>query len=43
MGLLFFFISNDNLFFIILKDGGLDYLVVIFEELTICVATFVGI
>jgi hypothetical protein len=38
MGLLLFFISNDNLFFKFLKDGSLDYLVVIFEELTTCVA-----
>jgi hypothetical protein len=38
MGLLLFFISNDNLFFKISKDGSLDYLVVIFEELTTCVA-----
>jgi hypothetical protein len=43
MGLLLFFISNDNLFFKILNDGDLNYLVVIFEELTICVATFDGI
>jgi hypothetical protein len=43
MGLLLFFISNDNIFFKILKDGSLDYLVVIFEELTSCVATFDGI
>jgi hypothetical protein len=40
MGLLLFFISNDNIFFKILKDGSLDYLVIIFEELTTCVATF---
>jgi hypothetical protein len=38
MGLLFFFISNDKLFFKIPKDGSLDYLVVIFEELTTYVA-----
>jgi hypothetical protein len=43
MGLLLFFISNDNLFFKIPKDGSLDYLVVIFEELTTCVTTFVCI
>ena len=43
MGLLLFFISNDNIFFKILKDESLDYLVVIFEELTTCVATFDGI
>jgi hypothetical protein len=35
MGLLLFFISNDNFFFKFLKDGCLDYLVVIIEELTI--------
>jgi hypothetical protein len=33
-----FFILNDNIFFKILKDGSLDYLVVTFEELTTCVA-----
>jgi hypothetical protein len=38
MGLLLLFISNDNLFFKIMKDRSLDYLVVIFEELTTCVA-----
>jgi hypothetical protein len=38
MGLLLFFISNDNFFFKFLKDGRLDYLVVIIEELTTCVA-----
>jgi hypothetical protein len=43
MGLLLLFISNDNLFFKILNDGILNYLVVIFEELTTCVATFDGI
>jgi hypothetical protein len=46
MGLLLLFISNDNLFFKIMKDRSLDYLVVIFEELTTCVqynATFIGI
>jgi hypothetical protein len=43
MGLLLFFISNDNLFFKISNDGNLNYLVVIFEELTTCVATFDGI
>jgi hypothetical protein len=32
MGLLLFFISIDNLFFKILNDGNLNYLVVIFEE-----------
>jgi uncharacterized membrane protein len=37
MGLLLFFISNDNLFFKFLKDESLDYLVVIIEELTTCV------
>jgi hypothetical protein len=39
MGLLLFFISNDNFFFKIPKDGSLNYLVVIFDELTTCVAT----
>jgi hypothetical protein len=34
MGMLLFFISKDNLFFKFLKDGSLDYLVVIIEELT---------
>jgi hypothetical protein len=43
MGLLLFFSSNDNLFFKIPNDGKLNYLVVIFEELTTCVATFDGI
>jgi hypothetical protein len=43
MGLLLLFISNDNLFFKISNDGILNYLVVIFEELTTCVATFDGI
>jgi hypothetical protein len=43
MGLLLLFISNDNLFFKILNDGILNYLVVIFEELTTWVATFDGI
>jgi hypothetical protein len=43
MGLLLLFISNDNLFFKIPNDGNLNYLVVIFEELTTCVATFDGI
>jgi hypothetical protein len=43
MGMLLFFISNDNIFFKILKDGSLDYLVIIIEELTSCVATFDGI
>jgi hypothetical protein len=43
MGLLLLFISNGNLFFKILNDGNLNYLVVIFEELTTCVATFDGI
>jgi hypothetical protein len=38
MGLLLFFISNDNLFFKFPKDKSLDYLVVIIEELTTCVA-----
>jgi hypothetical protein len=38
MGFLLFFISNDNFFFKFLKDGSLDYLVVIIEELTTCVA-----
>jgi hypothetical protein len=38
MGLLLFFISNDNFFFKFLKVGSLDYLVVIIEELTTCVA-----
>jgi uncharacterized membrane protein len=37
MGLLLFFISNDNFFFKFLKDRSLDYLVVIIEELTTCV------
>jgi hypothetical protein len=40
MGLLLLFISNDNIFFKIPKDESFDYLVVIFEELTTCVATF---
>jgi hypothetical protein len=40
MGLLLFFISNDSFFFKILNDGNLNYLVVIFEELTTCIATF---
>jgi hypothetical protein len=43
MGLLLLFISNDNIFFKIPNDGNLNYLVVIFEELTTCVATFDGI
>jgi hypothetical protein len=43
MGLLLFFISKNNLFFKIPNDGNLNYLVVIFEELTTCVATFDGI
>jgi hypothetical protein len=38
MGLLLLFISNDNLFLKFLKDGSLDYLVVIIEKLTTCVA-----
>jgi hypothetical protein len=38
LGLLLFFISKDNFFFKFLKDGSLDYLVVIIEELTTCVA-----
>jgi hypothetical protein len=38
MGLMLFFISNENFFFKFLKDGILDYLIVIIEELTICVA-----
>jgi hypothetical protein len=37
MGLLLFFISNDNFFFKFLKNRSLDYLVVIIEELTTCV------
>jgi hypothetical protein len=37
MGLLFF-ISNDNFSCKFLKHGNLNYLVVIIEELTICVA-----
>jgi uncharacterized membrane protein len=37
MGLLLFFISNDNFFFKFLKERSLDYLVVIIEELTTCV------
>jgi hypothetical protein len=36
MGLLFF-ISNDTFFFKFSKDGSLDYLVIIIEELTTCV------
>jgi hypothetical protein len=36
MGLLLF-ISNDSLFFKFLKYGSLNYLVVIIEELIICV------
>jgi uncharacterized membrane protein len=47
MGLLLFFISNDNLFFKFPKDESLDYLVVIIEELTNMHrnrnATFIGI
>jgi hypothetical protein len=47
MGLLLFFISNDNFFFKFLKDGSLDYLVVIIEKLTTYVVIemqlFVGI
>jgi uncharacterized membrane protein len=38
MGLLLFFISNDIFFFKFSKDGNLDYLVIIIEELTTCVA-----
>jgi uncharacterized membrane protein len=37
MGLLLFFISNDTFFCKFLKDGNLNYLVVIIEELTTCV------
>jgi hypothetical protein len=37
MGLLFF-ISNDNFFCKFPKDENLNYLVVIIEELTTCVA-----
>jgi hypothetical protein len=37
MRLLLFFISNDHFFFKFTKDGSLDYLVVIIEELTTCV------
>jgi hypothetical protein len=37
IGLLLFFISNDNLFFKFSKNESLDYLVVIIEELTTCV------
>jgi uncharacterized membrane protein len=38
IGLLLFFISNDTFFFKFSKDGSLDYLVTIIEELTTCVA-----
>jgi uncharacterized membrane protein len=38
MGLLLFFISNDNFFFKFPKDGSVNYLIVIIEELTTCVA-----
>jgi hypothetical protein len=38
MGLLLLLILNDNFFFKLLKEGSLDYLVVIIEELTTCVA-----
>jgi uncharacterized membrane protein len=38
MGLLLFFISNDTFFFKFLKDKSLDYLAIINEELTTCVA-----
>jgi hypothetical protein len=38
MGLLLFFISNDNFFCKFPKDENLNYLVVIIEELTTCVA-----
>jgi hypothetical protein len=38
IGLLLFFISNDNLFFKFLKDGSLNYLVVIIEQIATCVA-----
>jgi uncharacterized membrane protein len=37
MGLLLFFISNDNFSFKFPKDESLDSLVVIIEELTTCV------
>jgi hypothetical protein len=48
MGLLLFFISNDNFFFKFLKDGSLNYLVVIIgkpNNIMCCDrnATFVGI
>jgi hypothetical protein len=38
MGMLLFFISNDNFFFKFPKDISLNYLVIIIEELTTCVA-----
>jgi uncharacterized membrane protein len=38
MGLLLFFISNDTFFGKFPKDGNINYLVVIIEELTTCVA-----
>jgi hypothetical protein len=38
MRLMLFFISNDNLFFKLPNDRSLNYLVVIIEELTTCVA-----
>jgi uncharacterized membrane protein len=38
MGLLLFFISNDNFFCKFSNDGNLNYLVVITEEPTTCVA-----
>jgi hypothetical protein len=47
IGLLLFFISNDNFFCKFPNDGNLNYLVVIIEELTtLCRnrnATFIGI
>jgi uncharacterized membrane protein len=38
MGLLLFFISNDNFLCKFPNDRNINYLVVIIEELTICVA-----
>jgi hypothetical protein len=43
MGMLLFFISKDNLFFKFLKDGSLDYLVVIIEELTTSCVTMTAV
>jgi hypothetical protein len=38
MGLLLFFVSNDTFFFKFSKDRSLDYLAIIIEELTTCIA-----